>query len=459
MAIRVDIYHDKRRFRSKTKDYPVKLRIYETGDMRMYTTVYGITADEIKAWSQQRVSEKVQNLRKAFNNLRVKAQEAADELDPFDFDQFELRFIKDNPEIDQTKLKIKVSVPAQEPFDLTEYYKRFPILQESLEIGTIGHVFKELIKFKIVIGKVSTAILYQSAYISLVKFGGNVKFKRINKLYLYNYTEWMKGLGNSKTTVGMYIRHLRHVFNEAHDMKIIKKENCYPFGKKEYRIPGTRSVKKVYEVEELRKIYGYQCDPEKPWLQRAKDYSLFILFGNGINPADIVRLKRKNIQGNLIVFERVKTEEIAKEDPPSIAIYINDEIKQIIDRQCSRDENGNIIEDPESYLFPILKPGMNPLREYQERQLLIEFINKWLSFILKEVGVNKPGRCYYLRSTFATMQIAGGASLFDVQEFMGHMDPRTTKRYVGSLPIEQKRLASQRMEIIKGPNDKTYSNR
>ena len=94
---------------------------------------------------------------------------------------------------------------------------------------------------------------------------------------------------------------------------------------------------------------------------------------------------------------------------------------------------------------------MTPLEQYERRQLFIEFINKWLTYIFKEVGVNKKGRCYDLRHTFATIQRMGGATVDDVQEFLGQADPRTAKRYVASLPNEQKRIASARLDVIKRP--------
>jgi len=111
--------------------------------------------------------------------------------------------------------------------------------------------------------------------------------------------------------------------------------------------------------------------------------------------------------------------------------------------------------DPESYLFPIFEPGMTPFEQYERRQLFIAFINKWLTFIFKEVGMNKKGRCYDLRYTFATIQSLGGATVNDIQEFLGQADPRTTKRYVASLSITQRRLASARMDVLTQQPPKT----
>lgn len=451
MSVTVEIYYDKRALRKKTQDYPIKLRVYYR-DARLYTTIYGISQADYDKLETRRVSDEVQAFRKKLKDLEKRATDAADALTPFDFEGFERNFIANNDEIDLRKLKIEATLPADEPFDFEPYYRKFPILLETPPLGTIGQVFLHIIKYKLVFGKVTTALSYQCSYNSLVKYGGNMPFHKVTPLFLQMYGEWMKELGNSKTTTGIYLRNLRCVFNDANDQKVIKKEQCYPFGKKKYRIPGTRNIKKTYEIEELQKAYYYECDPQKPWLQRAKDFAFLIYFGNGLNPLDICELHRKNVDGDFITFERAKTMETAKEDPPKIVITINDDIRHIIDRQCRKDETDNPVLDPESYLFPIFELGMNPLDKYERKQLFIEFINKWLTYIFKEVGVNKPGRCYDLRHTFATIQRIGGATVDDVQEFLGQADPRTAKRYIASLPSEQKRIASARLDVIKRPS-------
>jgi integrase/recombinase XerD len=449
MSVTIDIYFDTRTFRKKTQDYPFKLKVYYQKDTRNFLTVYGLSATDEKKLVSPRLGTELQRVKDSLAELRRTAETFASDMRPFNFDDFIQDFLKDNPHIDQTRIKLPEAKPADQEFDYKPYHKKFPILLETPEAGTIGQVFLSIIQYKILIGKVTTALLYQQAYTSLKKFGGNATFQKVTHKYLHAYGEWMKSQGNSKTTTGIYLRNLRGVFNEAETLKIIKKETCYPFGKKKYRIPGTRNVKKAYEVEEIQKVYHYQCDPEKPWLQRAKDFVLFIVFGKGLNPLDICQLQRKHVVEGLISFERGKTEETSKEDPPKIVIVIDDTIGPIIDRQCLKDKHGNPVMDPESYLFPIFVHGMNPLEQYERRQLFIEFVNKWFTYILADVGVNKPGRCYDLRHTYATVQILGGADLNQIQEDLGQQDPRTTRRYVASLPITYKKLAAARMDILK----------
>jgi hypothetical protein len=43
----------------------------------------------------------------------------------------------------------------------------------------------------------------------------------------------------------------------------------------------------------------------------------------------------------------------------------------------------------------------------------------------------------------------GGATLLEVQEMLGQIDPRTTKRYIDSLPISIKKAGAARVEAFK----------
>ncbi len=59
--------------------------------------------------------------------------------------------------------------------------------------------------------------------------------------------------GNSLTTVGIYIRPLRALFNQAIRDGIIAPES-YPFGKGRYQIPAGRNVKKALSLNDIEKI-------------------------------------------------------------------------------------------------------------------------------------------------------------------------------------------------------------
>ncbi|HEY4063880.1 MAG TPA: site-specific integrase [Puia sp.] len=306
------------------------------------------------------------------------------------------------------------------------------------------------IKEKLANGKVKTAMNYQCAYNSLKQFGGNVRFKAITASYLRSYADWMKNHTDevkkrkcSKTTIGMYLITLRTMFNEAIHLKIIKKEGCYPFGKRQFIIPGSNNTKKAFDQSVIEQIYYYECDPKRPSMQKAKAFWFFMYFGQGMNPKDICLLQYKNITDELLEFERAKTEDPFQEAPPRISVFLGPDLLQTIA------EYGNKDKSPENYIFPIFEWGMTPLRQYEIVEYFTKFINKWMQYILDDLGIDKKAGCQVARHTYSTMRRRGGASLIEIGEELGHKKPETTKRYVGSLPFEQKKENAKQLESFK----------
>jgi integrase/recombinase XerD len=247
----------------------------------------------------------------------------------------------------------------------------------------------------------------------------------------------------SRTTIGIYLRPLRAIFNEAIEEGIIKREKYYPFGKRRYRIPTSKNTKKALDLTDIQKIYYYQCDPEHPGEQQSRDYWIFSYLGNGMNPKDIASLKYKNIDGDYLTFERSKTERSLRSDPKPITIFLNDDMKAIIERW------GNMQTSLNNYVFPILEPGLSPLRQYEVIQNFVSFINGWMKRILKNLGINKKATTYVARHTFSTVLKRSGASTEYIQEALGHTDVKTTESYLDSFDKDLKKEFSSRLISFK----------
>ena len=108
--------------------------------------------------------------------------------------------------------------------------------------------------------------------------------------------------GYSLTTVSIYIRHLRTLFNDAIDCGMARKEQ-YPFGRRRYQVPASVKIKKALQLSDVQKIFSYKAKKgsKEQW---AKDMWVFSYLCNGINVRDIARLKYKNIDGNSIQHPR-----------------------------------------------------------------------------------------------------------------------------------------------------------
>ena len=108
--------------------------------------------------------------------------------------------------------------------------------------------------------QIGTALNYEFSLRSLLEFNNNkpLNFTDITPQWLKDYEKYMievedkekKKKRNSKTTVGIYLRPLRAIFNNAIFDKVISMD-FYPFGKRRYAIPAPKGVKKALPEEQL----------------------------------------------------------------------------------------------------------------------------------------------------------------------------------------------------------------
>ena len=103
-------------------------------------------------------------------------------------------------------------------------------------------------------GRIGTAVNYHCSYVSLKNFRGNVRFADITTAYLIAYEHQLKARNLSKSTIGIYLRPLRAIYNEAAEAGYAKKDKCYPFGRRKYQIPAARRVKKALELSDIEAL-------------------------------------------------------------------------------------------------------------------------------------------------------------------------------------------------------------
>lgn len=446
MSATISIILDTRRMKQDNK-YPVKLRVTFQRVPEYYTTIFDLAKEDWEKLSATRVSNGLQPIKEKLKEIERTADAAIKDLTPFSFEEFEKTFILHHPLFRQRKVKAGVVSQRNAEFDYSPFHKKFPLLLEpNVRPGVISFSYSKQIKKLIREGRISSAVSYHCSYVSLKKFRGDVLFTQIIPSYLLEYENWLKQQELSKSTIGIYLRPLRAIFNEAIEDGIIKRDKCYPFGKRKYRIPSSKNVKKALELEDVQKIYFYKCDPAQPGEQQARDYWLFSYFGNGMNPKDIASLRYKNIDGDYLIFERSKTENSLRSDPKPITVFLNDDMKAIIERWGNKNQSAN------NYIFPVLEQGVTPLRQYELIQNFVGFINDWMKRILKNLGINKKATTYVARHTFSTVLKRSGASTEFIQEALGHTDLKTTESYLDSFGKEVKKEFAGRLTAFKRTN-------
>ncbi len=240
---------------------------------------------------------------------------------------------------------------------------------------------------------------------------------------------------NSKTTVGIYTRVLRVIMNEALERRLLHKD-AYPFGRRKYLVPTGRNIKKAISKDVLSKLYYAELESESQ--EKARDFWFFSFNGNGMNVADIIKLKYKNLSGEYLSFERTKTELTSRgRDAIVITCHLNDDIRQTIEKWGNKDKS------PDNFIFPIISYDNTELEVRLIKQNFVQFINKNMKKICKIAGVEIPIRTMEARHTFSTILKNSGVSPHYVKEALGHTSLQTTENYLAGFEDEYKKKASE----------------
>lgn len=288
-------------------------------------------------------------------------------------------------------------------------------------------------------GRIGTAVSYECAQSSFNKFAPNVKFADVTPDLLHKYEKWMLTNGKKITTVGIYLRPLRALFNSAIADGQLTKE-YYPFGKKKYEIPTGNNVKKAITLNDIAKIYNYST--ESAATEKAKDYWFFMYLCNGINVKDLCLLRYENIKGEILEFERAKTARTKRNIEP-IRIPLSDDAKIIIEKW------GNIKINEKTFIFPILENGLTAERERQLIQQLTQVINCHLKGIAKKLEIESPLTTYAARHSFATILQRSGASAEFISEALGHSNLKTTQNYLAGFEDGSKKEITKALTAFK----------
>lgn len=396
--ITAKLVHDVRR-EKKSGKYPVKVRVTYERRSKYFETGISLSKEEYEKLSTKRISAELNKIKIDLDEAENKANQLVKEVKPFNFPVFEQRF-----------------------------------KQKTYDSSFIETLFDEMIAKLRLQDRIGTADNYQRSINALKAFKEGIRFEDVNDVFLYSFEKWMLDKGRSITTVGIYLRVLRAIFNEAICRKLISAE-YYPFSKRRYLMPTGKNVKKALPLAEIGKIFHYE--PKTDQEAKAKAFWLFSYFANGMNMTDVANLKFKNISGDFINFERAKTIRSMRSNPKVISAYITDELKAIIKKW------GNWDNSMDNYIFPILSPGLTSSQQRERIKDFIWRVNKALKCIAGEIGIEKTLTTYTARHSFSTVLKRSGASIEFISESLGHSSVKTTAFYLDSFEDDRKKEYSR----------------
>ncbi|MBK8486110.1 MAG: site-specific integrase [Saprospiraceae bacterium] len=402
----ISLYLDTRRSKSNGK-FPVKLRVFtkEPRIQKLYPTSFEFTEKEFQnIWITVKPKPEARDIRQKLKDLEQMAFDKADDLVPFTFEAFENTLTKTKG--DRQNLVFK-------------YHEQ---INSLLSLDRIGN-----------------AKNYEGSLKSLLEFAKynsgketyTLSFQEITPLWLEKYEKYMTGtLNRSVTTVSIYLRSLRAIFNNAIADKDIDPE-LYPFGKRKYLIPNYNKVKKALNKLQLKILF--EAVPKTAEQEKARDFWRLSYMLYGMNIKDIALLRYENLKEDQLTFIRAKTRTTSKSNLKPIIIYLNNDSKNILKKYSNTEQNSK------SLIFSIVSDQDTELVKFTKIKNFTRFVNQNLKILAKENGITEEISSYWARHSFATNLIRSGGSKEMVGECFGHSGIKSTDNYFAGFEDEVKR--------------------
>ncbi|OKY89909.1 MAG: integrase [Bacteroidales bacterium 55_9] len=276
---------------------------------------------------------------------------------------------------------------------------------------------------------VGNMLIYDNVLKGLERFAGTrIRFETITVSWLEKYAAYLREEGKRQTTIAIHLRTLRAILNEAKRQGAIK-EAQYPFGlgKDKYKIQSGTGRKMALALDQIGQIARYDDGSEAT--TKYRDYWLFLYLCNGINVADFVRLKYRDIVKGEIYFERTKTRNTIR-TLRDIRVVMTPPMQAIIDRWG----NPNL---PDNFIFPVLTGREDVMTAKNKTKYLTHSINKRMKEVGEKLGIGNIST-YTARHSFATVLKRAGANIAYISESLGHQDLKTTENYLASFEREER---------------------
>ena len=262
-------------------------------------------------------------------------------------------------------------------------------------------------------GQLRNAKNYEMAYNHFERFAGSTKIM-FCQMTSANINKWIDSLSNTRRAKELYPVCIRQIFRAAvkeyndYDAGIVRiKTN--PWGK--VKIPqADKSNKIAISPEECRKFFSAPLPDSKqiePLSELGKDVAMLVLCLAGINTIDLYNLKKRDLRGNRICYERAKTRKSRNDDA-----YIEMRIEPIIESLIKKYQ----AEENDPFLFRFHK-------RYSSSDSFNANVNNGIKAICEKMGIPPEERyCVYtFRHTWGTVaQNDCGASISEVGFAMNH---------------------------------------
>jgi len=229
---------------------------------------------------------------------------------------------------------------------------------------------------------------------------------------------------NSRATIDHHMRNLRSILNYfIHYVKVIPKEYEYPFGPGGFTVSGyfpSTQVLKESEIQSVIDLIDFKSENHR----FARDIWVLLYRFNGANFADLLRMKRSQINGDYIFFTRKKTEDTRKNNRKPITVPLTDKLKDSIARVGNKNS---------PFLLGMLKEGYDERFFRNRNHKIKQQINRKLNDIGEQLKLSRPLNLGSARDCYSNTLNRNNTDIKKISQMLGHSNVIITEHYLAGL--------------------------
>ena len=262
------------------------------------------------------------------------------------------------------------------------------------------------------LGRNGTAANYKAAANAFERFLGNreLSIDELTRKNIEDFMDFQTKQGNSLNTVTFYVKQLRAIYNKAADEGYVHTA-VHPFNN--VKLKGNKTPKRAISKKEISRIDAFDLNGKHKHLELSRDLFMFSLYSRGMAFVDMCYLRRENIHGNMLVYQRRKTGQW-------LQIKIEPPLRALLRKYA---------DDSSVYLLPMLRDNDS----YEGYRYIQRRLNKRMRQLGEMLEFGFPLTFYVARHTWATLAYENGIAMSVISEGMGHTSEKTTRIYLADL--------------------------
>lgn len=253
----------------------------------------------------------------------------------------------------------------------------------------------------------------------------DISFKKMTPQLLNDFEDFLKRRGICRNTSGCYLRSLGTVWNKAVREGLAVGN---PFlvtyrgvAKTRKRAVNADVIRRLIDLnievvltENGSKPVGKKLHQHISQLELARDLFLFSFCSRGITFVDMAYLRKSDVVGDTISYNRRKTGQ-------HLEVRIEKPMRDILDRHPSTT----------MYQFPILTEEKDATVIYHQYKNAIDVYNRYLRELGDMLGIQKL-TSYVSRHSWATNARRNNTPIAIISQSLGHDSEKTTEIYLKS---------------------------